>query len=360
MKEYNRFRTIGVLLVLIIGLSFISILGGCGTPSDSDLIPDNDYTETETANSITVRGVVESVESRNVYTTLGQMVRRVDVEAGDYVTAGQILAVLDTDNLTLTIAQQILNAESALEAAEINLAITQRDYDNALRDYTAGSNQAALDAESFLRAATIELDTSRRNYENSRVLYDAGAISREALLQAESAFAGAQSQYNNARASYENATLFQQRSLEQLRVLLQSANTAHRNAQEMLNVTRAAAEQDLNDATITAPISGTVTAVIAREGAVGVGRMFVIEDTDNLRIITSFREYDIGKVETGMEVTITSDATGNAVYTGVISRINPAATVGAPVVEFEAEITVTSVNTSLRIGTNARINIILE
>ena len=53
-----------------------------------------------------------------------------------------------------------------------------------------------------------------------------------------------------------------------------------------------------------------------------------------------------------MEVTITSNATGTAEYTGVISRINPAATPSSPVVEFEAEVAVTSAGTGLRIGMN--------
>jgi multidrug resistance efflux pump len=129
---------------------------------------------------------------------------------------------------------------------------------------------------------------------------------------------------------------------------------------EIMEIALLMLERQLEEATIKAPISGTVTAVIAKEGAVGAGLLFVIEDTENLRITTRFREYDIARVETGMEVAITSDATGSAVYTGVISRINPAAVISASVVEFEVEVVVTSHDTGLRIGTNTRINIILD
>ena len=236
------------------------------------------------ANNISSRGTVESVQRRNVYTVLGAMVERVYVEPGDIVSEGQVLGVLDTEDLDI----QKSNAEAALRIAEINLAAAEH------------------------------------NFEIRRVLYDAGAIPRDELRQLEFAL--------------QSAIAYQQ----QARAMLESIHIA------------------LERSVITAPINGTVTAVIAKQGETGMGRLFVIEDTDNLKITTRFREYDLARISAGMEVFITSDATGNAVYTGIISRINPAATAFAPVVEFEADILVTSPNTNLRIGTNARLNIVLE
>jgi len=234
-------------------------------------------------NGITVRGIVESVQKRNVYSTLGYMIQRVYVEAGDHVTAGQVLGTLDTTDLDI----QLFNAEASLRIAEVNVAAAEH------------------------------------NYEMFMALYNANAVPRNDFLQAQFA--------------------------------LQSAIAFRQQAQALINATRVALERSV----ITSPISGTVTAVIAREGSVGMGRLFVVED-DALRIITSFREYDLGRVHTGMGVVISSDATGNAQYSGIISRINPAATSGMPVAEFEAEVLVTSVDTGLRIGMGARLAIVLE
>ena len=415
-------------LMIILIFSLLSLLAGCNEPIDSAVNEPvmADIQPAAAISSITVSGVVESAQSRNVYTTLGFMVDRIYAEVGDSVAEGQVLAVLDTEDLELTIAQQrsaletarqnsqntlastqrmlneatvnlanntnphILSAEAALNAAAINLEAAQRNYNDALRDYTERTNPQVLSAESILRTARIEFETREREHTNLGALHAGGIVSEEEMRQAESALTHARNQYNDARISYENAATFQRRSLEQLRTALQSARTSHQNAQEMLNAARIAAQQDierlrsnvasaeltanlehmeialeqlekrLEDSTITAPITGTVTAVTAREGAVGMGQMFAVENTDNLRIITSFREYDLGRVKEGMEVTITSDATGDVVYNGVISRINPAATPFAPVVEFEAEVVVTSVNTDLRIGMNTRLNIVLE
>jgi len=234
-------------------------------------------------NAITVRGTVESVQRRYVYSTLGYMVQRIYVEAGDRVTEGQILGALDTEDIHI----QLLNAEASLRMAEVNVAAAEH------------------------------------NYEMLRALYNANAIPRNDMRQAEFA--------------------------------LQSADASRQQAQALVDATHIALERSM----IISPISGTVTAVIAREGSVGIGRLFVVED-DNLRIITNFREYDLARAKTGMEVVIASDATGSAGYSGIISRINPAATSGAPVAEFEAEILVTSENTALRIGMGTRITILFN
>ena len=188
---------------------------------------------------------------------------------------------------------------------------------------TADLNVQLANAEAALRIAEIQVTTAEHNHGVLRSLYGAGGIPGNDLRQAEFA--------------------------------LQSAIAFRRQAQAQIDAPLIALERSI----IRAPISGTVTSVVAREGSVGMGLLFVVEDTDNLRVMTSFRESDLGLVEAGMEVTITSDATGNAEYAGIISRINPAAMAFAPIAEFEAEVLITSRNTNLRIGANARLDIIL-
>jgi multidrug resistance efflux pump len=253
----------------------------------------------EPLNVITARGTVESVETQKVYATLGYTLKRVFVEAGDRVTKRQILGVLDTVDLA------------------------------------AAANLRLVEARALLRTAEISLATAKYNYEIRQTLYGRGAVVRDEMRQAEFA--------------------------------LQSATAARQEAQEALNATRVFLKRQRENSIIRAPANGVVTSVFAKEGTVGAGLLFVIEDTDKLKVTAKFREYDIGRIKTGMEVTITSDATGAAAYRGVISRINPAAVKGAggetahtPVVEFEAEVTVTSENTSLRIGSNARLDIVLN
>jgi len=244
---------------------------------------------------IRVRGMVESVLRRKIYGTLEHLMERVYVEVGDRVEEGRTLGVLDIENLVNHFNIQIVNAEAALRIAEISVA------------------------------------NAEHNYGTLRGLRERNAVSQNELQQAEFA--------------------------------LQSARAYRQAARELLNATRVALARQIEDSVIKAPISGTVTAVIARKGEPGLGLMFIVEDTENLRIKATVREYDLGVIKEGMEVIITSDALPSA-YTGIITRINPAAVIDAsgdistePVVEFEIEAAVTSVNTGLRIGMNARVEV---
>jgi len=403
---------------------------------------------------ITSAGIIESVTTRNIYSALGQRVEHVFVEVGDEVTAGQILAVLDTEELEFAIEQQrvglalarqgnetavsdaqrmldlaernlanntnvmVLHAEAALSAANANLTEARRSHEIALQDYEDGNDMLIVSAEEAVQHAESALQLAETALENTRadilvleemherllIMYEAGFLAREELRQSESTITAAknhyndlQTAYNNAQIAYTNATtahgrsfIQQSRSLEHIEIMIESAENARRIAQILLNAERAAAQQEvellrsavanaeaatsveqmeialrqlerqLENSTITAPISGTITTVNIRQGSLASGLLFTIEDTDNLRIVTSFREYDISKITVGTEVIITSDGTGNAQHTGVINRISPAAVPHSSVVEFETEVLITSENSGLRLGMTTRIDIIFE
>ena len=273
--------------ILTAVLAVVAVIGvtGCARNNAStvnDVRRSTGHTVAAPTNNITARGMVESVQRRNVYSTLGTKIDRVYVEAGDMVSLGQILGVLDTVDIV----------------TEANIA------------------------RASLGMAEINLEAARHHHNIIVNLYSSLAVPSNDLRQSEFAVRLALAANEQARAVYDGIRAVLERSI------------------------------------IRSPIDGTVTAVIAREGAIGMGLMFIVEDTDNIRVMTTFREYDIARLERGKEVAITSYATGSAVYRGIITRINPTATAFAPAVEFEAEVLVTSPDTSLRIGTNARLNII--
>jgi len=239
-------------------------------------------TAQQNATRISISGNVESVKNRNVYTTMGAIIERVNVEVGDVVRKGQVLAVLETAELR----SQLASAEATLRMAEVNLA------------------------------------TAQHNYSVFSELSATGSVPRD--------------------------------NVQQLEFALQTALAYRQQAQAMLNAVRV----HLDRSTLTSPINGTVTKVIAQEGEIGMGRMFVVEDTENLKIVTRFREHDLSRISVGMGVAIVPKGNTNVQYVGAISRINPTAMAFSPIVEFETEIRVTSINSSLRIGMN--VDVVLE
>ena len=97
------------ILKIAVGLFAASLITACDSTDYEQPVSQPIRTTVEmpapSPNVITVRGMVESTETRNVYSTLGFMIDRVYVEVGDRVAEGQILGMLDTANLELTIAQ---------------------------------------------------------------------------------------------------------------------------------------------------------------------------------------------------------------------------------------------------------------
>jgi len=427
MRAIGKCREV---LVLVAVLGLVAMASGCAgeplvvsEPLAGQLVP----AAAEHVNRISVSGTVESVSSRNVYTTLGFFVDRVIVEVGDRVDEGQILAILDTGDLELMLAQaraqletsrqgaqvniessqamlyqasanvrnntnmHVVSAQAALAAADANISTIRASLEAAQEDSYDGSNAIVLAAQSALRAAELALNNSELDFENAQILYEIGGISQLELRHAEDALTMARNGLSDAQAGLDTASASQERTIEQLQISLRSATTARQQALNALNAARNAANQEvdllrsnleaaevaanleaheiaiqimerqLEDAIIRAPVSGTVTQVITREGMIGAGLLFVVENTDDLKVMTRFREYDIGLLSEGMEVTISSEAAGIGTYDGIITRINPAAVnnmgMSGSIVEFEAEVTVISESPALRIGMNVRLNI---
>lgn len=294
----------------------------------------------------------------------------------------------------------ILTAEANLLAATAAVADLQLTYENAVLDlanvvldFEQGTSPHILESENLLRTVDLSLTALERDHENLVNLFSAGIatqhevrLSEDALEQLRSQQSAAQQAHAALLESIERALESQQRAINQLHAGISSAQAAEQNAREILTATRTAAEQEisilrsnlataqaaadldhmevaiqqlertLQDTVITAPINGTITAVIAEEGGVGMGPLFVLADTESLRIRTFFREYDLPQLAVGTEVRITADGATEE-YFGEISLINPSATQIMNISVYEAEIAITSPQPSLYLGMTTRITI---
>lgn len=118
------------------------------------------------------------------------------------------------------------------------------------------------------------------------------------------------------------------------------------------------AKNNLQDATIIAPVAGTITEVLATLGMRANGAMFVIQDTGSLELSTTVAEYDIPLIKEGQAVQFTTDATGSDLLSGTVDRISPTAinTDG----DFTVTVRIDQPDERLRIGMNAKLTIVLE
>lgn len=91
--------------------------------------------------------------------------------------------------------------------------------------------------------------------------------------------------------------------------------------------------------------------------------MFVVEDLKQLKMDVKISEYDIGKIKTGQEVTITADILGKESVKGTVSRISPTGELKDPSsreMVIPVQIDVDKEDSPLIAGVTAKAKILIE
>lgn len=247
------------------------------------------------------------------------------------------------------------NYDSVLESLEDTLESYEKAYKDAADNY-----QSVLDSlEDTLESYETSLQKANDAYENAKENVDNQTESYEtALTNAERSLSDAENALSNAKISADN-------QLESYRIAYENAMNSSSTA--LSDYQLANLYSDLEKTKVTAPISGTVTAIYATEGESISGVMFVIEDTENLVVTSTVKAYDLDKISVGMKVKIETDATGNDVFLGVIESVSPAAVkdssgsvLSTNDAEFETVVRITDKSDRLKIGVSARIEYVVE
>ena len=322
----------------------------------------------------------KAMEGTNSAVLAGFDRRIEDAKAGYQNKLNEVSALLellesDPDNHD---SAELEAAREALAQAQENLVTAEKAYDDAdmeaqtiqleirslqseLTEYqqefgiteTAQALQAATQVKDAAEAAML---SAQSRLESTRTQID----------QADMALDQAELGKKSADTSYETSLKQQQATLEGINQQIESYEDALTSSQIQADTTAQEISlqllyKQLEDSTITAPISGVVTAVNAEVGVPASGVMFVIEDVEQLEISTSIKEYDVTTVKEGMPVIIRTDAIEGEEFEGVLSEIAPTG-VKSPsggAVTFAAKVTIPKPG-SLRVGMNTRMDIVLE
>lgn len=265
--------------------------------------------------------------------------------------------IQQTELALTTLRQQMVQAESACSAAEAAVEQLESVLNQYEKAWEAAETQVESCADAIVSAEEALATTQKQ--------YNAAITSVDNLL------ADYAKNVENAYQAYETAqaslTAAKTTAQNQLKTYENSLNSAYANAgKETMEVSLRQLQAELAGTEITAPMSGTVTAVYAEVGSAGSGLLFVIEDTENFVIATSVKDYDITEINVGTPATIRSDATGDDRYEGEVTYLAPTANKTAMGVtdtsgdiSFAADVKVNSRDTKLRIGLNVRLELIV-
>jgi HlyD family secretion protein len=239
-------------------------------------------------------GTVEATEAQLGFQTSGQ-VAEIAVHEGDRVRAGQVLARLDP-------------AEAQARRAQVAAArAAVAELERGSRSEEIGQSRAAA------AAARDKQNDAESDYRRARVLYDGGAISKEALDNAQTARDVA---HNQATQAEEQLRLVRngpsRERIDQARAQLAQAEAALRSTGVLLG-----------NLTLTAPFDGLVTVRHREPGeivAAGSPVLTLINPRDRwVRIY--IKEDRVGAVHLGSRAAISSDTYPGKTYPGEIAYI---------------------------------------
>lgn len=245
---------------------------------------------------LSTNGKTEPVEWAPVHSERAGRVSRMNVTRGQFVAAGDVLAILEDGASAATVA----SAQSRLEQAKAEVAVLERggraaelvEIDNALQRLAMDRVTAQRDLEALERlvakqaAPRMDLDAAKDRLAllNSQV---AAQKTRRAALVGQGDLAVAQARVRDAEAA-----------LEQARRLIEMAS-------------------------IRAPRRGVVYDLPAREGMwlESGGLVARIGEMSRLRVTVYIDEPDLGRVRKGLPVTISWDALPGREWLGMVDQI---------------------------------------
>lgn len=338
-------------------------------------------------------GTVEAVDYKDVYTQVPGNIREVKVKKGDMVKEGDILAIMDTDDVEFDIQvkeamlekdqlqssydlkdRQLENEQlneqletglnSSVEAAQKNLLNAQQnftdaadDYNEFKLDYETGKNETIVSAKQALATASVSYEEAKKykkaNHE-AYVVADTNVKQAQQNLELaeqkakrdledkEDAFHKAEDSLKDAEREYNIAVLEAEQSQEKNAAAIEKQQALSSDEATELEIEKL--KNSLDKYVIYANTSGCITELKLKENEYLDKNTLTatITNFDKLKVAVKIDEYDIEQVHEGDSAIVCINATGKE-YEGTIVSVDKIATVennvsfvGA-VVEFEAD-----------------------
>ncbi len=331
-KKTRRFSRrkklcIGGAAALVLFLAARGLGGGGSAAVSVPVVPLQVGTITE---ELTVSGPVSGTDSVDVVSGIHAEVSEILVKEGDRVEAGQLLAVINSEDLQkeVDIAQNACDlAEAAFREQQI---LAENGYAKAAQDYEA----------------------ARTAYERTSALFQSGGVSQLDLETAANQMQDAQRELRAYRLVDGKPA-----APESYELQIQSARYELDKRKEQLE-----------NARVTSPIAGTVVRVYAKVGRFADDiendlPMFSIENLDVLEMEIKISEYSIGKVETGQAAEITADILDGQTAHGEVVSISPTGEEkggGSTERVIPAAIRITDADSGLMAGITARARIRID
>lgn len=277
--------------------------------------------------TLTVTGEVEARQQMDVTAPFNARIDDIPVREGDGVAAGQVLVVLEQDELRA----RLLEAQGRLGQAQAALQTLQQgtrpEEIARLRGLVQETRATIAQNEAALTAAEASLVDDQRNAQRLQRLYQEGAVSQRELETAETRLQNTRAEVSRLQASIQAS----QSRLRQTQAQLNQAIAGPLSSE--LNELRAArdaaagsAEQiqaQLTNRIIRAVSRGVVTRRDLDPGDVVVAgsRILQVANRDTLELVADVQEADISRVRINALSYVVLDALPEQIMQGRVTQI---------------------------------------
>jgi HlyD family secretion protein len=230
-------------------------------------------------------------------------------------------------------------AIARLEEAQYNLEEIQEITDNFSNQQLHDQLVAAQNAYDEALANYNDVMSGPSSYDVNATAADASASaanvsSKQADLDAL-LVGPTDQQIANAESTLAQAQL----NLENLLTTTSAADLAIAQAEvEQAEISLANAQENLADATISAPFAGLVTAVYVSEGEITNGIVVDLVDTNSFEVVLEVDEVDIGELAVGQPAVVTLEAWSDNNIESEIVRIAPSANMSSDLVTYDVHL----------------------
>lgn len=274
------------------------------------------------------------------------------------------------------------SGESTENPEDTGTESTETAEDTAESGGTEDSGSAAssggyqiLDLESYLSSVTAIPDSCSAAYETYTAAKSAYEAAEKAISDAQTAYEQAQANTSSAYSAYEQAQSQKESVQEQYDSTIEQAQETYEQAQlqeqlvtedDALNQIESYEEQ-LEDCTVYAAMSGTITELNVEAGGVFTGgTIYEIQDVHNFIVEATVDEYDVVDIEEGQTAYIVTDSLGDEELEGEVTYVAAVGTSGQTMgsasgtASYEVQITINEPQDKLRSGMTASVSIALE
>jgi HlyD family secretion protein len=333
MKKPRKFTLVVGLIVgvLAIGAWGLSALVGSAAGVDASRLASIE--RGTMVRSVVATGKIEPMTKVEIKSKANGIIKVLHVEVDQKVREGDVLVELDKENLMARVRESratLQAARAAYEAAE------------------------AQHAKNAIEAEGPEVEFAKRAYDRAKSLSEQNLIAQSGLDETRNALDQAEHRRQAARS---------QLSIAKAKVAEAAANVAQAQA------SADRAEEELANATIRAPINGTI---LARDVEVGspvssilnmgaaATPVLTLGDISHVFVRGKVDEADIGHVQLGQPARITVETFRDRVFKGRVTQISPLGVERDNVTNFEVRVSIDNPGNELKANMTANAEIVLE